>query len=248
MRRRKKSVQWFPNLGSDFVGDAGGYPTTCQFLELVPDPDDSVGPTITNGNLLCVPVTTDYTEQPDQANAAQTLRDFVEGQDYLLRRIVGKCFVNVQATPGTQTATQSWPSVIVTAGFMVARALDADQTAIGLDDAECDPFDRNNIMQPWIWRRQWHLGDPGNTQYAQGGSWRQNNSAFATMRDGPEIDTKIARRITKEHRLWFCASAFGVSPFDILMTLPAANQPRVHLELDIRVLGSMRRGKNHSVF
>lgn len=253
MRKRRSKVTWFPNLGSTFTGDdSQQYSTTSQFLELQPEVNNAFQPSSDSGgiaSLFCVPVTSDYTENPSDSTTVETLRDLVEGQDWLLRRIVGKCFVHAHSISSFSPGAQ-WPKVCVTAGFFVARALDEDQAQCGLEDEEVDPFGRINVMQPWIWRNQWILTNPqaDTATITQQGSYRINNSIFAGTREGPQIDTKIARRITKEHRLWFAASVFGIDDDEILVTGSKASQPIVKIQLDIRILGAMRRGKNVSSF
>lgn len=257
MRRRKHRVSWFPNLGTAY-GDENPYITTTQQLELIPELSSSSQPGQVSGSLLCVPVTQDYTQSPDISGTVESLRDFVEGQDYLLKRIVGSCHAYVNPQVNSTTVGETWPLLILTAGFLVARAIDADQTAVGLDDADVDPYARQNIQQPWIWRRQWLLSNPGaaeNHSPSTTGRYAgipsgipSTNLTRGTLREGSFIDSKIARRITKEHRLWFSATAQGLSLSDLTMSGARNLQPIVQLLLDIRILGAMRRGKNVSSF
>lgn len=246
MRKRRQKVAWFPNLGTAY-GDQDPYVTTAQNLELLPELSTSTAPTIVSGSLLCVPITQDYTQNPNDSSTVESLRDFVEGQDYLLRRIVGKCHIGI-LEGSSATINAVWPKLLITAGFFVARAVDNDQTACGLDDSEIDPLARENIQQPWIWRNQWLLGNVGAADFTREGSYRVNNAVYATLKDGAHFDTKIARRIVKEHRLWFAASVQGLSSNTLAVTGDRQLQPKVQIFLDARVLGSLRRGKNTSSF
>lgn len=242
MRRRKTKYTWFPSLGTTLTSGAFSYRTSSQFLELLTPIADGEAPTVDNGGSICVPVIPDYSEIESVGSATDTdltLRDYVEGQDYLLKRIVGKCFVSARGQSGN-----IYSAVVVTAGFFVARALDADSTAVGLNDDEIDPGAAQNVMQPWIWRRQWKLGVVGSDAYQASGEWPPNNALLGSALDGPHIDARVSRRVTKEHRLWFAATVLGIKPDSLSSTAVVTSD----VQLDVRVLGALRRGKNTSSF
>lgn len=244
-RRRKSKYSWFPVLGSIFSGDGGTHRVSTFFNELTVRGDDSDIPTVGNG-MFIMPLVPDFTPQEAGGTTEFTLSDFVQGQDYILKRIVGKIFVSLDQPQGT---TAGWPSILVTAGFFVARN-DEDNTAdIALDDTSIDPQGLLNVQNPWIWRRQWMLGNPGVFADAFTGNpgWPQNNAGYPGVLDGPHIDSKVARRIVREQRLWFVCSAMGISPGGTQQP-PDGADTRVNVALDVRILGAMRRAKNKSAF
>lgn len=247
MRTRKRAkYTWLPILGSRF--DQEGFPSFAGntiFLEIDTPIHDADPPTEgagSNNGLTFTPIVPDFTIQPDAGDVTNTLRDYVEGQDWLLKRIVGKCHVH---GVGSSTAG-AVPSALVTAGFFVARALDADPAQVDLEDDEYNPSARENAQNPWIWRRSWMIGNlaqPAAVNSANG-LWLQNNGGRSSIQDGPHIDSKVSRRIRREQRLWFAASAFGVDTAALSWTASFG----IRIALEVRVLGAMRRGKNVSAF
>jgi len=240
MRRRKQKFTWLPVLGSRFGEGEAFYGTSTFFEELVPPLLDINPPTMDNAGLFCIPVVPDFSQQPDILDLTASLRDRVEGQDWLLKRLVGKLHVSTR----DEDTTDTWPAVLVTCGFFVARSYDADPAACDLQDEEIDPRATDNVQDPWIWRRTWKLGVTSSNDWGYAGGWPKNNAAYGSVADGPHIDSKVARRITREHRLWFAGSAFGVSPRGLI----SDDECHIDLSLDLRVLGAMRRGKNVSSF
>lgn len=240
MRRKRAKYTWFPINGSSFGASEGDpYTVNSQFGEVIVPVLDITAPTTENGGLSILSLVPDFTVNQDNT-AANTLLDKVQGQEYVLKRIVGKIFVS-QRSFGVDEA---WPATIVTAGIFVARAIDDSQGEVDLQDNEVDPNDVHNIEQPWIWRRSWKLGDPATTDYALAGAWPTNNAGYPGVMDGPHIDAKVARRVRREHRLWLAVSAFGVSPSG----LSATGQAAIDYQIDIRLLGAMRKGRNESSF
>lgn len=196
----------------------------------------------------------DETVFPDQGQAANTvtLRDFVEGQDWFLKRIVGKlaiaCCTRSTATDGDT----SWPNVLVGAGFFVAKAEDNNPEQPDLEVQEYDPLGSENVRQPWIWRRTYVLTDSNIT--TPGGNptrypvFTTNNLLLASGLDGPHIDAKTARRIRREERLWFVTT---MTPFHYASDSGgsvSASTMQVSVNLDYRILGAMRRSTNRSTF
>lgn len=191
----------------------------------------------------------DETFQPDAAGVNQvSLRDFTEGQDWFLKRIVGKCTIRTfRGASGT-----SWHNLFIAAAFFVARAQDDNQELPDLTVDEYDPLNSQNVRQPWIWRRTWQLStgapqiDPGVITAPP-----PNMNQFGPgLLDGPHIDAKTARRIRREERLWFVINCSG---FDIELGVgrdlgAGAGSTGIFGELDYRVLSQMRRSTNRSTF
>lgn len=240
-RKRKQRFTWFPTAGSRF--NDGEFTSQSNGIQ-IPFISAPLLAGSTDGNFVC-PLTVDFTpEEGDNTNAGFSLRDIVEGQDWLLKRIVGKCFL--AAGGATGEIAEVWTAVRVTAGIFVARADESDQSFPDLLEVEYNPAAQQNIMNPWVWRRQWMLGN------ANGGSdsierFPTDNLVAPSVMDGPHIDSKVSRRIIKEHRLFFTLKVDGWSP-DGRPSVTDENQPSVAGWLDVRILGAMRKGKNASSF
>lgn len=221
------------NYGSSFFGSS----------VFVPD-NPAIVPTI-----YVTPIVPDETFFPDQTAAAgSTLRDFTEGQDWFLKRLVGKLAVSIeQSSPGEGGST--YPTIMFGAAFFVARADDNNPNFPDLQGQEYDPLGSQNIRQPWIWRRTWILSNQAAPVPGSGlPPWPTNNEVFGSALDGPHIDAKTARRIRREERLWFCANAYGGVQFPGDENIGVSFGGKAYFTLDYRVLGAMRRSNNRSTF
>lgn len=243
-RKRTRKYTWMPILGGlGTPAGASGENTSFFADELVPFANGTVAQYVT-------PIVPDETEQPDPALAgSQSLRDLTEGQDWFLKRIVGKLQIACSQS-GADAFPTAWPNVIVGAAFFVARANDDNPNELDMTSDEVDPLNAFNTRQPWIWRRTWILSNLGQ---ASGGATNvhygpMDNSQFGSALDGPHIDAKTARRIRKEERLWFTISAIG---FDRAPGAPVTVEfeyTTVSFTLDYRILGQMRKSTNRSTF
>lgn len=252
-RRRRRRGVWFPNLGT--AGPEGGQADDSAgiWAELIPS---AIGDT---GIFL-----TDLTfDQPvdegadSTGTAPRSLADFV-GSEYILKRIVGRLFLGLDQSQVVGTTK----AVLITCGFFVARADDdptlVNPTPVGaatlVDQVrEYAPDSVGNIREPWIWRRQWILGNtlqtfvtsqsaeaffpPNNVTYNPGGM------------EGGFIDQKTIRRVGQDDRLWFIAAfrAIGsnwADPFVVDIQVPL----HVKLHLDYRLFGTLTKAKGKGSF
>lgn len=252
-RRRKSGGTWFPILGNTWQSGDDEYKTASFSLATDPVPlTRALGPSF-NGP---IPVTKDYTLEPTDTSAASTLQDFVQGQDWLLQRLVGKLHIGAKTSAEAgSSASAAWKYIEVAAGFFVGRAQDDDQNFADLFIDECDVNASNNIQNPWIWRRTWILRNPANTFAASTatsffeGDFPIANAAYGSIIDGPHIDSRVKRRIRREERLWFIMQTNGWDGERSSVTGAAgAVQPFAQAHLDLRIFGSLRKGKNSSAF
>lgn len=244
MRKRRSSrVTWFPNTGAQFLGNRF---ISLNFNQLVPELSDGTPVAQGNTSLFCIPITRDYTKQAQAGSTDASLRDYVEGQDWALKRIVGSIFVNIQGS--AQTAAVAWPRVLVTCGLLIARAEEVSQAATDLDDGEIDPQAVDNIDNPWIWRRTWYLANPLSTTSLEIAGMPSCNMLYGGNMSGPFIDSKVSRRVTKEHRLFFAGSIFGASQSGLTVSGTKIQQVTANVWSDFRILGSMRKARNVSSF
>jgi len=245
-KRRKTRYTWMPALGGTVnSGESAKGNTGFGFLQTIANDATAFNSTV----ISLVP---DETFLPDQANTNQvSLRDFTEGQDWLLKRIVGKCVVGVERTRQVVTETTSWANVTCCAAFFVARAQDDNQELPDLTIDEYDPLESQNVRQPWIWRRTWVLSDGGvadNTRTNLLPAFFSDNIQYTNAMDGPHIDAKTARRIRREERLWFVFSAVPFTHAADDGGAVSASTMRLSVNVDYRILGTLRKSNNRSTF
>lgn len=270
-RFRRNKGTWFPVNGDVWVGEGASYydASASAWVPNVPIAKDE-GP-----YNLVFPVTQDYTFNASQYDAANpqanpSLRDYVEGQDYILHSLVGNCFVTCSSpwninSERVYDRTETWQFIQVTAGFFVARASDADPSLPDLTKDEVDPQCGLNIQDPWIWRRQWILANPSGMQsypqlvgdvpapaggtkiYTEPRSTTTDNWQYPAL-TGPHFHTKSRRRVRREERLWFSLSAMGWDGNQTDVSQPAEAQPGFKFALDVRLFGKMVKGRNASTF
>lgn len=257
MRRRSRGSRftWMPMLGNSYNDGENTYNTNVLVGRLSPQPN-AAATAVGNDTSVVGALVPDFTQEhtPGTLAVGESLRDYTEGQDWFLRRIVGKLVVSSSAFDTTVAQELAWPSVIVTAGFFIGRA---QESAPGLPDytsGETDPQVLENIRQPWIWRRTWVLGcaqvPSTNDATAEFSALYPNsNEEFGSALDGPHIDAKTLRRIRRFERLWYSISVMGnTSFFPNGVNGEANQQPNVNYNLDVRCLGAMRKSSNRSIF
>jgi len=249
IRRKRQKYTWMPTLGGQASnGDTHFF--TSWFGGKIEANSAYLGPT----DLYVSPVVPDYTLFPGSAAGAATsdvtLKDFTEGQDWILKRIVGRLNLGLELIEDAGTDTTP-AFVMVGAGFYVGRADDTAQDIPDGSNFEIDPLASNNIRQPWIWRRTWLL---------RNGLVRPSSGFFPTAPVdngemtgalGPIIDSKIARRIRREERLWFVLNAYGGNQYACDARAGGGPYPTpgvVQFNLDYRILGQTRKSTNRSTF
>lgn len=250
-RKSRQKFTWMPTLGSRLNqdGEPGYAPNVIRF-QATPELSQAIPPDLT-GALVNQAIIPDFPVDVTDDTAGQyTLRDITEGQDWILKRMVGKFHAVVQG-PAYEDGV-NWPFVYVTLGFYVARAIDGEPNDVDLTAAEFDPQGVDNIRQPWIWRRTWLLGNPFYVRQADvpitGFSIPCSTMEMGSVADGPHIDSKIARRVLREQRLWVTMSVMGWHPTLGNVTGSKFFQPIVYAHLDLRILGAMRKSRNRPAF
>jgi len=250
-RRRKPRVAWMPTFGGAPLDDpewtTNPWPGVSLELNLLQDdpPEDGV-------IWDAFPLTFDVSEEAVQAQSdpdKRTLRDIVQGNEWRLRRLVGKAFITT--AHGVQGATIS-PAVDVALGFIVCNTY--DDGAPVTDFNEVNPLAQNSMEDPWFWRRRWLLHPYGflsqslavNPATADTRNSPQywnlpaTNIAYGSVADGPHIDAKTARVIHRSERLFGVLAArryvaeVGITPETQFQDI------HVSMLLDYRLLGSLR--------
>jgi len=147
-----------------------------------------------------------------QSGVQNTLRDIVEGQEWSLRRIVGKHHIQVWADRNPENQNPIWPAWEVASGYIVLKTDEEGNPTADL--AETNPLVQESAEDPWIWRRKWILSCVGPLEVtsvppAGGlGEWYQqrlwpfNTAGYGSVLDGPHVDQKTGRRIHRQERLY----------------------------------------------
>lgn len=229
-RRRKSGGAWLP-VNPTFVGDSSFGRTYYDF-------QDAFSGTSEVGDFVqrAVPLTLDETPEQD-TSLTYTLSDYVQGQEYVLERVVGSVFVKL-----SQNSDQDVTNILACGALAILPTQEgADQP--DLPPEEWNPFFAQNAQQPWIWRRVWQLQ---NNEFS--GNQFQNavpasNMNYNSVADGPHIDTRGAkRRVRKEQRLYIvCASV-------VLGAQDGNTVTSVRWTYDLRMFGAMRRASGRSAF
>lgn len=267
-RKRRQKLTWFPTIGTANVAEgAQGNSPAREFSIVVP----AAGTT----NTLISPVTFDVPGEDNllDPEAAGQLEAAL-GQEYLIKRIVGKLFLSRTSGAGTidELNVAEIPSLLVGAGFFVARAGDSDTadtadqpigtSSLAQVNNNYSPLNEGTIRAPWMWRRTWILGNRAiinqmqviaslngggnNLQPGENGAqFPDTNALYGSVLDGPHFDIKSARRVRQDERLWFVVS---VQNLPIGNATGSGNTSIVHGLLDFRILGALRKAHNKSSF
>jgi len=239
-RRRKPRVIWMPTYGG-----------------LNPDSDPTTAYSGIRGVLNydteevfydAFPLTFDYSfdavneQQAAAVGYPQSLQDIVSGNEWKLRRIVGKIILWVQGDETDSPVVQA-ALCDCAVGFIVCNTY--DDGAPTTDFNEVNPLAQESSEDPWIWRRRWMLNPYGNptpigSDVSNLGLWAysglpQSNVSYGSVADGPHIDQKTSRRIHRQQRL-FCVVAARPHMPSISSDFAAHS---LNYFLDYRLLGSL---------
>jgi len=236
MRRRKPRVVWLPPTNANSLGA----PATSGYQIFAVDVTGTTG-AVAVGE---IPLTIDGGDDELDAGGVNTLSD-VNNSGYRLRRIVGKIFCQQKQQAGPNVLPGEAPfQVLVTAGIIVRRIDQTTGASLALTVANgiemTAPSEIRNFGDPWIWRRTWVLNDE---------SMRQNalflpvgptsnfgpNGPCSGNADGPHVDQKTARLVSKEERLFLTVSSTITQPADIDQGITASTL----IFTDLRLLASM---------
>lgn len=237
-RRRKPRVAWLPTFGyNQYVewgaGPAPGIELDLEFSDTTP------------GEAVlwdAFPLTFDYTESATATagTAENTLRDIVQGNEWRLRRIVGKAFIGTWSGNFTSVFTANMD---VALGFIVCKTDDDGTPQTDFDYV--NPLSQDAMEDPWIWRRRWMLNP--SPQYSNNAENRflppawgfpRSTAEYGSVADGPHIDAKTARVIHRSERLFAVLAARRWAA----NSNPATEYGDMGIKgvLDYRLLGSLR--------
>jgi len=249
-KRRKPRVAWFPTFGGARIAedDASPFPgiEVDLFLDPATPPERGV---IWDAFAL----TFDQTESSEQAQSDPTkitLRDIVQGNEWKLRRLVGKAFIGCSGIAADGSG-QIQTNLQVGLGFIVCKTYD-DGAPI-TDFNEVNPLAQESMEDPWIWRRTWMLSPTpsevlttwsnfsSTDTYLKPNLWGFpcSNVSYGSVADGPHIDSKVQRRIHRSERLYGVLAARRYYGDLDLSETSGFRSAAVHMMLDYRILGSL---------
>lgn len=245
-RRKRRGGIWLPVYGNSVNGASTDFVAGGQ----------SIVPVADSGAVIveAVPVTFDYTESAWQTQSGaltNTLHDIVSGQEWRLRRIVGKLHA-VHATRIPETNGTTAAATEFAAGYMVLKT---DEEGDPLTDLnEVNPLIQESADDPWIWRRKWILGnssinvfgyfneptDPvGKMVYQMGKyAWPYATANYNSVADGPHIDQKTNRVIHRQERLFLIMATRIYNPTGQTIG-PYSEESDVYVTYDHRFFGSL---------
>lgn len=252
-RRRRFKGTWLPTLGSELGGDVYS-----AGLDFSITPPSSGRPAV-----VIAPLTFDVPQEPaDLSSLDHGLSEFV-GNEYALRRIVGKFHAAVNSAFVGPDPSEFPAAYLVTCGFFVARASDIQDnvdTPIGGTATfirDYSPDQQNTIREPWIWRRSWVLADKAiavvnekagttaaGSPWALASAYPGSTGAYGSVADGPHIDAKTRRRVGNDDRLFVAVDAKIYPPADDVFATPQT----VRVHLDYRLFGALRKARNRGAF
>lgn len=233
-RRRKRQVNWFPVQFEETTGESGAF-TGVQF-EIPVEANGEFG-------LGVFPLTFDKPKEAAQfiADPDTSLADAI-GSGYILRRLVGKLHMAMSQFQDEDPNFYA-KSALVGAGFLVARADGTGQSPVA---ADYNPLSPNTMREPWIWRRTWFLSNALNAPTDEI-PWYQvfpvSVQNQASGLDSGHIDAKTIRKVVDDNRLWFSIATLGWPE-----TNPQSFGGNVGGWLDLRILGSLVRGRQQGAF
>lgn len=256
-RRRRRNGTWFPVFAGQYTAGTGGTfnPAGIGF---------AFSNVVEGNNLAVSALTYDEPREPGAVQTSTTSLLDVLGEEWFLKRIVGKFNVARFVDPANDPATDAGPPVLACLGFFVARA---DQTTPNVPNgfnsltqaevyAQYNPLAAQTQREPWLFRRTWLLGGNTNGQQIQNvggtnfvfpttltGAFPSANWQFPGTFDGPHLDIRTRRRISSDDRLY---AAFAVEA--AIFGISAVVTTNVTAFLDYRIFGSPRRPRNRGNF
>lgn len=244
-RRKRRGGIWLPIIGNGTNGEVDTLVIGAQG-NITVDPAGTI-------DFDAFPVTFDTTTSSwaVQAGAEGTLHDIVSGQAWRLRRIVGKAHITAFSKTGGTELGSLCPAVEVAAGYIVCRTDELNNANTNFE--QTNPLVQESAEDPWIWRRKWILSNAAlknglstvpsyadplvQSWFDAGRMWPANTENCGSVADGPHIDQKTARVISREERL------FMVIATRIWQPIPGVIAPteplKVYYNIDHRFFGSL---------
>lgn len=252
-RKRRIRYRWLPNIGQAGTNnqtEEDSAFTSAVYVNAISDGGQT--------NLLIAPLIHDTPKEgaTDSGVLSGTPLAYLIGNDYILRRVVGKCFIS----QGARSADAQNSAVIHTVGIFIARADDenvggGNTTPVGASALvtalqDYGPQHVDVITEPWLWRRSWVLSclDSNATiapqQFGQE-RYPGTTAGYGSVQDGPHIDAKTIRRVGQDDRLFV---AWQARTFPINGGGDVGQSHTALMTLDLRFLGRLTRSRQKGSF
>jgi len=249
-RRRRPRVLWLPVHGRDLSTAVEGNFSGNGIGGILSLPQDGTFDQDAQA------VTFDYSNAAsfEEGTDFRSLHELTSGNNYRLRRIVGKFHA---AGLAENNAEVELPLIQLAAGFIINKTDDNGNivTAIG-SDVPAGPLHQDSAEDPWIWRRTWMLSPvtpyasfgsgaivadnlAAQTAYGFQGIFPNTTAGYGSVQDGPHIDQKTARVIGPQERLIFWVQA------RVINAGTEVNRGSVPWNLDVRILASLRSNQGN---
>lgn len=226
MRRRiKRKYTWLPILPTD-VGE--GVPGASWFHNTV-----LVDPAQDTAFTQAVEITYDETVTDAGSEGDNTLRDRVEGQEFIIERIVGKVWA---AVAQDTTSDNAWRVAI--AGFALAVLPTTNTGQQVLQESDFNPLVADNMDKSYMFRRTSTLWNNAQPQNGLLGPTNMQN-------DGPDygfVDARSVRRVHRDERI------YAIFSVQFMENIGTPTETEWSYGYDLRILGAMRKAKNTSAF
>lgn len=209
MKRRRAAGVWLPPSPFDSIVEPADTPISNPTQNIIKAATLGLPNSAGVGVNLDAELVGDFNEELIAGGSSAgvnnaTLADIAIG--YSLKRVVGKLFIGIEPDNITDTATSTW---IITAGIIVRRVNEAGvPTAL---DTYTDDY--ASSRDPWLWRRNWVLRNPGATPPFVP-QWPNTNCQYGSVADGPHVDQKTRRTVKAEERLFLDISAVAYDGAD----------------------------------
>lgn len=240
---RRKRRLWFPVEGQESTGvlptgtfDAG----LSGVLTITPAAPHA---------LTIAGLTFDFPADTEQATFDQlpSLADF-QSSAWHLDSVIGNVFIGLDRIGDGQRFSE--PSTILCAAWIATIQVDSDTGAPlrqGTDAFNYSCFLSDNIRDPFVWRRQWVLGNPlintqGEAPYPS--PWPNSNIGYPSVASGPHFETKSKRFIGTDERLFFGIEMVDVGSGNLEIVPPLLASQSLEWRLDYRIVGQMRSATN----
>lgn len=179
-----------------------------------------------------------------------TLRDRVAGNEWHLRRAVGKVVCGVVAAQGSPANRAQQ----VECGFgLIVCNTDDDGTPL-TDFNEVNPLAGVSMEDPWIFHRTWLLGTVSGARLQRDNGTDtalsvpeatamlpMHNTQMGSVMDGPHVDQKTARRIHRSERLYgVYAQRVLANPLEPDPPVRDAGTVTTYCYARLRLLGNIR--------
>lgn len=243
-RRRKPKVSWLPFDLSNRLGVLQGDATAGTDSGILQaDLQVPAGLGYGAGYSYIYPLVKDWdaTVSPNT-----TMADIVVNA-YRLRRVVGRLFIGVaQNAEGEAPPVFNTDTLLISAGLFVGRVAPDNGAPIAAAGGSPPPYYGINTIEnydfPWFWQRSWILQNQA-LAALQGFplyTFPSNNTTYNSKFDDHNVDTKVARVIAHDERLFLAINCYN---WNGDAEGPTDNQ--VSITFDYRVLGTLRTNQGN---